>query len=160
MTFQSAYLNESANFDLQNVFLEEEKESQLFRLFAYVSLMRDPRATADMVPDPEIVELEEQRVQLKQGKYRIKGHKHKKQIRKLTNEIRVKRTQHIKQVVKKYRENYFYHRPTWDIKRQAQGEEEEEYKKPVINVTIPERKKLAEILCHQPDSLGFVDSFE
>ena len=27
MTFQSAYLNENANFDLQNAFLEEEKES-------------------------------------------------------------------------------------------------------------------------------------
>lgn len=74
VTFHHAYLNEIANFDLQNAFLEEEKESQLFRLFAYVSLMRDPRATSDMVPkevwanlspDPQIVELEEQRVHLK-----------------------------------------------------------------------------------------------
>ncbi|RSL81437.1 hypothetical protein CEP52_017198 [Fusarium oligoseptatum] len=162
MTFQSAYLNENANFDLQNAFLEEEKESQLFRLFAHVSLTRDPRATADMVPDevwanlapdPEIVELEEQRAQLKQGKYRIEGHEHEKQIRKLTNEIRVKRTQRVKQVVKEYREDYFYHRPTWDIERQARGEEEEEYEEPVIDVTVPEREKLAKILCHQPDDL-------
>lgn len=51
MTFQSAYLNEIANFDLQNAFLGEEKESQLFRLFAHVSLTRDPRAAADMVPN-------------------------------------------------------------------------------------------------------------
>jgi hypothetical protein len=82
ITFQSAYLNEIANFDLQNAFLEVEKESQLFRLFAHVSLTRDPRVTADMVPDevwanlpldPKMVELEEQRARLKQGKYRIEA---------------------------------------------------------------------------------------
>ncbi|KAH7129645.1 hypothetical protein B0J13DRAFT_453386 [Dactylonectria estremocensis] len=162
MTFQSAYLNEIANFDLQNAFLEEEKESQLFRLFAHVSLTRDPRATADMVPDevwanlapdPEIVELEEQRAQLKQGKYRIGGCEDEEQIRQLTNKIRTKRAQRDKQVVKEYREDYFYHRPTWDIERQARGEEEEEYTEPVIDVTIPERARLAEILYHQPDNL-------
>ncbi|KAF1738508.1 hypothetical protein CRV24_000434 [Beauveria bassiana] len=50
-TFFSAYLNEIANFDLQNAFLEEEKQSQLFRMFAHVSLTRDPRAIRDMVPE-------------------------------------------------------------------------------------------------------------
>ncbi|KAH8661060.1 hypothetical protein BGZ61DRAFT_539941 [Ilyonectria robusta] len=84
MTFHHAYLNEIANFDLQNAFLEEEKEDQLFQLFAHVSLTRDPRATSDMVPDevwanlssdPEIVELEEQRAQFKRGKYRSEGRK-------------------------------------------------------------------------------------
>ncbi|EGU72539.1 hypothetical protein FOXB_16952, partial [Fusarium oxysporum f. sp. conglutinans Fo5176] len=126
MTFQSAYLNEIANFDLQNAFLEEEKESQLFRLFAHASLTRDPRATADMVPDevwanlapdPEIVELEEQRAQLKRASTASK------------------------------------HRPTWDIEQQARGEEEEEYTEPVVDVHIPERDRLANILCHQPDGL-------
>ncbi|KAH7201205.1 hypothetical protein DER44DRAFT_841713 [Fusarium oxysporum] len=162
MTFQSAYLNEIANFDLQNAFLEEEKESQLFRLFAHVSLTRDPRATADMVPDevwanlapdPEIVELEEQRAQLKRGKYRIEGHENEEEIRQLTNKIRTKRAYREKQVVKEYREDYFYHRPTWDIEQQARGEEEEEYTEPVIDVHIPERDRLANILCHQPDGL-------
>ncbi|EWZ27959.1 hypothetical protein FPRO04_13078 [Fusarium proliferatum] len=162
MTFQSAYLNEIANFDLQNAFLEEEKESQLFRLFAHVSLMRDPRATADMVPDevwanlapdPEIVELEEQRARLKQGNYRIEGHGNEEEIRRLTNKIRTKRAYRERQVVKEYREDYFYHRPTWDIEQQARGEEEEEYTEPVIDVHIPERDRLANILCHQPDGL-------
>lgn len=69
MTFQSAYLNQIVNFDIQNAFLEEEKETQLFRMFAHVSLTRDPRATADMVPpevwanappDPEIIEFQKQ----------------------------------------------------------------------------------------------------
>ncbi|CVL00274.1 uncharacterized protein FMAN_09780 [Fusarium mangiferae] len=162
MTFQSAYLNEIANFDLQNAFLEEEKESQLFRLFAHVSLTRDPRATADMVPDevwanltpdPEIVELEKQRAQLKRGKYRIEGRENEEEIRQLTNKIRTKRAYREKQVVKEYREDYFYHRPTWDVEQQARGEEEEEYTKPVIDVHIPERDRLANILCHQPDGL-------
>lgn len=130
VTFHHAYLNEIANFNLQNAFPEEEKESQLFRLFAHVSLTRDPRATSDMVskevwvnlsPDPEIVKLEEQRAQLEQGKYRIEGHENEVKIRKLTNEIRTKSAQHDKQVVKDYREDYFYNRPTWDIERQARG---------------------------------------
>lgn len=161
-TFHHAYLNEIANFDLQNAFLEEEKESQLFRLFAHVSLTRDPRATADMVPDevwanlapdPEILELEEERARLKQGHYRIEGHPDEERIRQLTNDIRTKRAQRDRQVVKEYREHYFYNRPTWDIERQARGEEEEEYIEPTINVSIPERAKLAEILCYQSDNL-------
>ncbi|KFA60187.1 hypothetical protein S40285_09803, partial [Stachybotrys chlorohalonatus IBT 40285] len=161
-TFHHAYLNEIVNFDLQNAFLEEEKESQLFRLFAHVSLTRDPRATADMVPkevwanlpsDPDIVKLEEERTRLKQGRYRIEGHEDEDRIRKLTNEIRNKRAQRDRQVVKEYREHYFYHRPTRDIERQAQGEEEEEYVEPGISVTIPERARLAEIYCHQPNNL-------
>ncbi|KAK7429834.1 hypothetical protein QQZ08_003679 [Neonectria magnoliae] len=161
-TFQHAYLNENANFDLQNAFLEEEKQNQLFRLFAHVSFTRDPRATADMVPEevwanlplePEIVELEERRAELKGGKYRIDGHPDEEEIRQLTEEIRKKRAQREKQLVKLYREHYFYNCPTWDIERQARGEEEEEYAEPVINVTIPERAKLAEIFCNQPDNL-------
>lgn len=50
-TFFSAYLNEITNFNLQNAFLEEEKQSQLFRMFIYVSFTRDPYAVRDMVPD-------------------------------------------------------------------------------------------------------------
>ncbi|KAJ2997766.1 hypothetical protein NUW58_g542 [Xylaria curta] len=162
VTFHRAYLNEIANFDLQNAFLEEEKESQLFRLFAHVSLTRDPRATADMVPeevwanlapDPEIVELEKERARLKQDHYRIEGHKEEEKIRKLSNEIRIKRAQRDRQVVREYREHYFYHRPTWDIGGRARGEEEEEYVEPAINVSIPGRAKLAEILCQQLDNL-------
>ncbi|KFA50735.1 hypothetical protein S40293_10099 [Stachybotrys chartarum IBT 40293] len=143
-TFYHAYLNEIANFDMQNAFLEEEKESQLFGLFAHVSLTRDPRATADMVPeeawanlapDPEIIELEEERARLKQGRYRIEGHPDEQRIRQLTNEIRTKRAQRGRQVVK------------------ARGEEEEEYVEPTIDLSVPKRAQLAEILCHQPDVL-------
>ncbi|RTE82071.1 hypothetical protein BHE90_003350 [Fusarium euwallaceae] len=60
----------------------------------------------------------------------------------------------IGEAQREYCEHYFYNRPTWDIVRQARGEEEEEYIEPIINVSIPERAKLAEILCYQPDNLG------
>ncbi|KAF4333420.1 hypothetical protein FBEOM_12766 [Fusarium beomiforme] len=85
-----------------------------------VSAIRTP-------PDPEIVELEEQRAQLKRGKYRVEGHENEREIRRLINKIRTKRAYREKQVVKEYPEDYFYHRPTWDIEQQARGEEEEEY---------------------------------
>jgi hypothetical protein len=37
---------------------------------------------------------------------------------------------------------------------QARGEEEEEYVEPVIDVVIPIRARLVEILCYQPDNLN------
>jgi hypothetical protein len=51
-------------------------------------------------------------------------------------------------------ENYFHHRPTWDIERQARGEGMEEFVEPAIDLVIPERARLAEILCHQPENLS------
>lgn len=161
-TFYSAYLNEVARFDLQNAFLEKEKQDQLFRMFAHVSLTRDPRATRDMVPpevwknaapDPDILSLEEQRNRLKQGRHRIAGHKHEEEIRKLTEKIRTKRAEYERIIVKEYREYYFYNRPTWDFEAQARGEIEEAYKEPAIEVAIPERARLANLLCHQPQNL-------
>ncbi|KID97353.1 FluG domain-containing protein, partial [Metarhizium majus ARSEF 297] len=161
-TFFSAYLNEIARFDLQNAFLEEEKQDQLFRMFAHVSLTRDPRATRDMVPDevwaqvppdPDIMELEEERAQLKQGRYRIAGSENEEKIRELTDKIRMKKAEREKRIVKDYREYYFYHRPTWDIEAQARGEVEEQYEEPVIDLAVPERARLAEILCFQPKDL-------
>ncbi|PQK15629.1 hypothetical protein BB8028_0005g11410 [Beauveria bassiana] len=168
-TFFSAYLNETANFDLQNAFLEEEKQSQLFRMFAHVSFTRDPRAVRDMVPDevwanqppdPEIVELEEERTKLKQGKYRIEDSQHEERIRTLTDEIRNKRTQRDRLTVKEYREYYFYNRPTWDIEAQARGEVDEEFEQPAIDLVIPEQARLAEILCLQPDGWTDDELFE
>ena len=163
-TFFSAYLNEIANFDLQNAFLEEEKQSQLFRMFAHVSFTRDPRAVRDMVPDevwanqppdPEIVKLEEERTKLKQGRYRIEDSQHEERVRILTEDIRNKRTQRDRATVKEYREYYFYNRPTWDIEAQARGEVDEEYEQPAIDLVIPEQARLAEIFCLQPD--GWTD---
>lgn len=160
-TFSGAYLNENARFDLQNAFLEEEKQDQLFRMFAHVSLTRDPRAVRDMVPeevwintppDPEIVALEEERAALKQGRYRIEGHVAEKRIRELTNKISTKRATRDRTIVKEYREYYFYNRPTWDIEAQARDVEEEAYEVPTIDLTIPERARLADLLCFQPNN--------
>ena len=50
-TFHNAYLNEKVVFDIQNTFLGEQTEDQLYKLFTHVSLTRDPRATRDIVPD-------------------------------------------------------------------------------------------------------------
>ncbi|KAH8755821.1 FluG domain-containing protein [Diaporthe sp. PMI_573] len=160
--FQDAYLNITVNFDIQNAFLEEEKEIELFRMFAHVSLTRDPRATKDMVPpevwanlppDPCISGLEERRAMLKHGQYRFDGRENESEIRELTAEIRSKQAQRERQIVKDYREYYFYNRPTWDLEEQARGGDVEEYNEPPIDLIIPERAKLAEILCHQPENL-------
>ncbi|OAQ59732.1 FluG domain-containing protein [Pochonia chlamydosporia 170] len=161
-TFFSAYLNEIANFDLQNAFLEEPKQDQLFRMFAHVSLTRDPRATRDMVPeevwaqvppDPEIMGLENERALLKKGQYRIAGCENEEKIRKLTEKIRTKKAERDKRIVKYYREYYFYNRPTWDIEAQARGESQVQYEEPTIDLAIYERARLAEILCYQSKDL-------
>ncbi|KAF3768368.1 hypothetical protein M406DRAFT_250781, partial [Cryphonectria parasitica EP155] len=168
-TFHCAYLNENAKFDFQNCFLEDEKEDQLFRLLAHVSLTRDPRATRDMVPpevwanlqpDPEITALEERRAELKQGQYRFDGQENETEIRKLTDTIRSKKQQRAKRVVKDYREFYFYHRPTWDFERQARGEVVEQYTEPAIDLVIPERARLAKLLRSQPENLSNEERIE
>ncbi|KAL7940735.1 FluG domain-containing protein [Trichoderma barbatum] len=160
-TFFSAYLNKNINFDLQHAFLEEEKHVELFRMFAHVSLTRDPRAVRDMVPeevwnnappDPEILKLEEERNKLKNGRYRIEGCKDEQRIRQLTADIRLMKAQREKRIVKEYREFYFHHRPTWDIEAQARGEVEAEFKEPAIQTSIPERARVAEIFCYQSDN--------
>ncbi|PNH59735.1 hypothetical protein VD0002_g7831 [Verticillium dahliae] len=57
-------------------------------------------------------------------------------------------------IVDQYRKHYFYNRPTWNIERQARDEEEEEYVEPAIDLEIPDRARLAEILCKQPKDLS------
>lgn len=50
-TFNSAYINEKVGFYLQNAFLDEPTEDSLLGMLSYIGLMRDPRASKDMVPD-------------------------------------------------------------------------------------------------------------
>jgi hypothetical protein len=162
-TFNSAYINAKVKFHLQNAVLHEPHEDALIEMLTHISVTRDPRAGRDIVPaevwrdlppDPEIVELEQRRERLKSGQYRIRGHDNEQQVRDLTRQIRSKKAQRVKKIVKEYRADYFYNRPTWDIERQARGEEEEEYVELDIDIQIPERAQLAEILCHQPQDLS------
>jgi hypothetical protein len=163
-TFNSAYINEKVQFHLQNAFLDEPTEDGLIKLFTHISLTRDPRASKNMVPaevwrdlppDPEIIQLEERRAALKGGHYRIRGQNREQEIRKLTREIASKRAQRTKSVQREYRKYYFYNRPTWDIEMEARGEDAEEYTEPSINLNIPERARLAEILVNQPADLSY-----
>jgi hypothetical protein len=162
-TFNSAYINAKVKFHLQNAVLHEPHENALIEMLTHISVTRDPRAGRDIVPaevwqdlppDPEIVELEQRRERLKNGQYRIRGQDNAQEIQDLTKQIRSKKAQRVKKVVNGYRAHYFYNRPTWDIERQARGEEEEEYVEPDIDLQIPERVQLAEILCHQPQDLS------
>ncbi|KAK3935373.1 hypothetical protein QBC46DRAFT_453549 [Diplogelasinospora grovesii] len=162
-TFNSAYINAKVKFHLQNAVLHEPHEDALIEMLTHISVTRDPRAGRDIVPDevwremppdPEIVELERRREMLKGGQYRIQGRDNEQEIRDLTKEINNKKAQ------REYRADYFYNRPTWDIERQARGEEEEEeeeYDEPAIDLLIPERAQLAEILCKQPEGLSHED---
>ncbi|KAK3938085.1 hypothetical protein QBC46DRAFT_460441 [Diplogelasinospora grovesii] len=117
-TFNSAYINVRVKFHLQNAVLHEPHEDALIKMLMHISVMRDPRANGDMVPDEAIL--------------------------------------------KEYRADYFYNRPTWDIERQArrEEEEEEEYVEPAVDLQIPERARLAEILCNQPEDRSYKDLFD
>ncbi|KAK3385980.1 hypothetical protein B0H63DRAFT_510640 [Podospora didyma] len=48
----------------------------------------------------------------------------------------------------------------WALERQARGEEIDEYMEPAIDLSIPERARLAEILCHQPKDLSDEQMFQ
>jgi hypothetical protein len=172
-TFNSAYINEKVEFDLQNAFLDEPQEDALITLFTHISITRDPRASYDMVPeevrkalpsDPDIVRLETERAKLKGGKYRVRGTAQERQVQLLTKEINKRRKQRSKALRQEYRKYYFHHRPTWDIERQLgegtaedTAEELEDDIQPPIRLHMPERARLAEILCHQSDNLNAKD---
>ncbi|KAK4096626.1 hypothetical protein N658DRAFT_501359 [Parathielavia hyrcaniae] len=159
-TFNSAYINEKVGFHLQNAFLEEPTEDSLLAMLSHIGHMRDPRARRDMVPDQvwdmmppdsEIEALKSERAQLKGSQYRVKGTENEDRIRELTRLIASKEAQRKKNIRRAYREDYFYNRPTWDIEA---DESEDEYVEPAVDLQLPERAKLAQILCNQPDNLS------
>lgn len=165
-TFNSAYINEKVKFHLQNVVLDEPTEDTLLAMLSHIGLMCDPRASKDMVPDevwellppdPVIEALKEERARLKGDRYRIKGSEHERRIRELTKLIATKQQQLKTAVQRDYRKDYFYNRPTWDM--EADGEEEE-YFEPAVDLQIPERAQLTEILCNQPDNLSSAELLE
>ncbi|EAQ91198.1 predicted protein [Chaetomium globosum CBS 148.51] len=92
------------------------------------------------------------------GRYRIKGSENEARIRELTKLIATKEQQRKKAVQRGYRKHYFHNRPTWDM--ETDGEEEEEYDEPAIDLQIPERAQFAEILCNQPDNLSSTELLE
>ncbi len=165
-TFNRAYINEKVQFHVQNAVLDEPTEDGLIQFWSHMSLMSDPRATSDMVPDevweemppdPEIQELELQRARLKAGQFRIHGRDDEKEIRDLSRQITNMRAKRVKNVKVGYHRYYFLNRPTWDIERQFSEEveaEEEEYVVPAIALHIPERAELAETLVNQPPGLS------
>ena len=168
-TFQDAYLNQNVEFDLQNALLGEEQEEELFRQFALTGLTRDPRARRNMVPeevwarvppDPEIQALEQRRNELKNGQYRFRGSEHEAEIRWLTEEIRQKNTKREERIITTHRRHYFQNRSTWDIERLFQGNGEEKYVEPEIDLQIPERAELARLLRNQPKDLNDEDLFQ
>ncbi|KAL2193188.1 FluG domain-containing protein [Corynascus similis CBS 632.67] len=144
--FNSVYINPRVQFHLQNALTQ-------------ISVMRDPRASRNIVSDkvwqkmplhPEIG-----------GQYRIRGQENEQDIRDHTKLISRKKSQRAKRIIKEYRDDYFYHRPTWDIEKQVreereeeEEEEEEEYLEPAIDLQIPEWAQLAEILCKQAQDLS------
>ena len=167
-TFNSAYINEKVEFHIEKVVADEPTEDCLIKLFTHMSITRDPSATQDMVPDEirrqlapcsDIMELERTRDQLKNGKYRVRGMEYEEEIRRLTQLIRTKRAKRDKALQQAYRKYYFYNRPTWEIERQLSGQVEEKKDAgsvaPRISLHIPERARLADLLCHQPDNLSF-----
>ncbi|KAL2133499.1 hypothetical protein VTI74DRAFT_2264 [Chaetomium olivicolor] len=141
-TFNSAYINEKVGFHLQNAFLDESTEDSLLGMLSYIGLMRDLRASKDIVPDevwkmmPPDLEIEA-----------LQGRGHSSKAARQKNAVR-----------RAYREDYFHNRPTWDI--EADGQKEEEYAEPTTDLHIRERAQLAEILCNQPDNLSATELLE
>ncbi|KAK4101194.1 hypothetical protein N658DRAFT_496494 [Parathielavia hyrcaniae] len=146
-TFNSAYINEKVGFHLQNAFLDEPTEDSLLAMLSHIGLMRDPQIEA----------LKAERAQLKGDQYRIKGTENEDRVRELTRLIASKEAQRKKTIRRAYREDYFYNRPTWDIEA---DESEEEYAEPAVDLQIPERAMLAEILCNQPANLSSEELLE
>ena len=153
--YNGAYINERVPFDVLSAVLERPSADGILRMLTHMSLMRDPRAPvhvpddvlAALPPDPRIVDLEQQRAQLKARAYRIQGTEVEAEVRRLTAEIGIARTRRRNIISEEYRADYFRRRPIEDIERQNSGQQEEEYVEPVIEHQIPERTQLAELMC-------------
>ncbi|KAK6841024.1 hypothetical protein PG987_001884 [Apiospora arundinis] len=166
-TFNNAYINENVEYDTQNAFLDEPTEDKLINLFTHIGMTRDPRAQRRMMfgkiypPDPEIEALKQRREMLKGGQYRYKGKPKEEEIRDLTDKIRVMEAKRVKAVEEQYREYWFYNRSTWDIERQAAGDEEPmEHLVPMVDLQLPERAELAQILLNQPEMPSYEEMKE
>ena len=154
--YNAAYINERVRFDVLSAVLERPSADGILRMLTHMSLMRDPRAPvhvpddvlAAFPPDPRIVDLEEQRAQLKAGAYRIQGTEVEVEVRRLTSEIGIARTRRRNIISQEFRADYFRRRPIEDIERQNSGQQEEEYTEPVVEHQIPERAQLAELICN------------
>ncbi|XMA20273.1 hypothetical protein WAI453_013064 [Rhynchosporium graminicola] len=153
--YNGAYINERVPFDILSAVLERPSADGILRMLTHMSLMRDPRAPVHvpddvlvaLPPDPRIVDLEQQRAQLKAGAYKIQGSEVEAEVRRLTAEIGTTRTRRRNIISEEYRADYFRRRPIEDIERQNSRQQEEEYIEPVVEHQIPERAQLAELIC-------------
>ncbi|KAK7959755.1 uncharacterized protein PG986_004609 [Apiospora aurea] len=140
-TFNSAYINENIEFNTQNAFLDEPTEDALINLFTHVGMTRDPRARRKMVPNNDERFSKMAGIDTKDKKMRRKS-------------------ESCQGASKRNKRNA----PTWDIERQAAGEEElvelEEAWQPEIDLQIPERAELAEAFLFQPEVPTFEDMLE
>lgn len=167
--FNAAYLNKKVRFDVQAAFLERPSTDGLTRAFTHMSLTADPRAPKDvpdeiikaLPPDPDIVDLEREREELKcslQNRYgavkKAKGKTpdwdtHQDLIRQVGN-ARKKRYEEIK---KQYRRDYFFYIHNEEMMRQQQKIVTDEYVEPVVQHQLPERTRLQEIICDFSEDL-------
>jgi hypothetical protein len=163
--YNGAYINERVKFDVQSAFLERPSAHGLLRALTHMSLTRDPRAPVNppeevlqaLPPDPEIRRLEQQREELKAGSHRVIGTQVEEEVRRLTTMINSARIKWRNAISEEYRAEYFRRRPTEDIEKQSEGLMEEEYVEPLVLHQIPERAKLAEVMCGFPKDLTLQD---
>lgn len=167
--FNNAYINEKVQFHVQNAILDEPLEDELLQFWSHMGMTCDPRAARNMVPvevwqniplNSGITDLQRELANLKGGDFRVEGRDNEKDIRQLVQKIRSKKSQWTKKVQATYRQYYFQKSSNWEIERQLRGEEktddevEGEYVRPAINLHIPERAEVAEILVNQIDDLS------
>jgi hypothetical protein len=153
--YNGSYINERVRFDVQSAVLERPSADGVLRMLTHMSLMRDPRAPihvpddvlAALPPDPDITTLEQEREQLKAGAYRVQGTDVEAEVRRLTAAIGSAKSRRRNIISEEYRADYFRRRPTEDIERQNNGQEEEPYIEPVVEHQIPERTQLADLIC-------------
>ncbi|KAL8745629.1 MAG: hypothetical protein Q9190_002260 [Brigantiaea leucoxantha] len=163
-----AYINE-------NAYRNEPTEDTLIAMLSHVHVMRDPRASSDTVPkeiwdqlepDPEVLELEEQRKRLKGDRYHYHDNENKGKIQQIGQKIRTLRSRRAKVILEQYRKVYFENRPTWDTEQQDGSNNDEldmddfdddfddDFHGPDIHLDIPERAELAQSVCKPPEDLS------
>jgi hypothetical protein len=169
--FSGSYINEKV-FIIQDAVLDRPTDVGFLRAFTHMSLTCDPRAPQKvpqevldtLPPDPGIVELETQRVELSSQiktmyKYIVRATETAiaKQYQQLVGKIaslKKCRDEHFKI---EYRRDYFYRTHNDEMERQLMKMSTDKYVEPVVKHQLPERTQLQEVICDLSEDLTTPD---
>ena len=166
--FCRSYINEKIRFVVQDAVLDQPTDVGFLRAFTHMSLTRDPRAPKDvpkevlaaLPPDPEIVELMNERGEIKKtyGYFTKAPPDIQLEAEQLRRQIDSLQKQRDRAIKLEYRRDYFERTHDKEMERQLSKAPTDKYIEPAVHHKLPERTKVQEVMCNLSNNLGPSDA--